>query len=115
MYNEGENKDAAWAFLKHIGAGEGAEDFARYAFTAVEPIAELQGLSTDPFNAPIVNDLEHVQQLPEFSTPYYGECIENSFREQLELVFLEDLDVQTAMDEAVTAADACLAEKAAEE
>lgn len=115
MYNESQNKDAAWAFLKHIGAGEGAEEFAKYAFTAVEPIAELQGLDSDPYNAPIVSDLEHVQQLPEFSTPYYGECIENAFREQLERVFLEDLDVQTAMDEAVAQADACLADKEAEE
>jgi multiple sugar transport system substrate-binding protein len=114
LYSESENKDAAWAFLKHIAAGEGAEEFAKYGFTAVKEIAELQGLDTDPYNAPIVEDLANVMQLPEFSTQYYGECIEGKFREELEKVFLEDLDVQTAMDNAAANADACLAEKASE-
>jgi multiple sugar transport system substrate-binding protein len=114
LYSESENKDAAWAFLKHIAAGEGAEEFAKYGFTAVKEVAELQGLDTDPYNAPIVEDLANVKQLPEFATQYYGECIEGKFREELEKVFLEDLDVQTAMDNAVANADACLAEKASE-
>jgi ABC-type glycerol-3-phosphate transport system substrate-binding protein len=111
MYSEGENKETAWAFLKHIAAGDGAEEFARYGLTAVKSIAELQGLDTDPYNAPIIADLENVKQLPEFATAYYGECVENPFRAELEKVFLEDLDVQTAMDNAAEQADACLAEK----
>jgi multiple sugar transport system substrate-binding protein len=114
MYSESENKEAAWAFLKHIAAGDGAQEFAKYGFTAVKDIAELQGLDADPFNGPIVTDLENVKQLPEFATEHYGECIASPFREQLEKVFLEDLDVQTAMDEAAASADACLAEKAAD-
>jgi multiple sugar transport system substrate-binding protein len=111
MYSESPNKEAAWAFLKHIAAGDGAQEFAKYGFTAVQDIAELQGLDADPFDGPIVTDLENVMQLPEFATEHYIECIASPFREQLEKVFLEDLDVQTAMDEAAASADACLAEK----
>ena len=48
MYNRSENKEAAWAFLKYIAAEEGAQEFANYALTAVEPIAEEQGLADDP-------------------------------------------------------------------
>jgi multiple sugar transport system substrate-binding protein len=111
LYSGGENKETAWAFLKHIAAGDGAQEFARYGLTAVRSIAELQGLDTDPYNAPITADLANVKQLPEFATEYYGECVENPFRAELEKVFLEDLDVQTAMDNAAEQADACLAEK----
>lgn len=110
LYSESENKDAAWAFLKHIAAGDGAEDFARYAFTAVRPIAELQGLDTDPFDAPIVADLENVKPLPEFTNPVWNQCGETAFRENLETVFLEDVPVQEGMDNAVAQADACLKE-----
>ena len=34
-----ENKDAAWKVLKYIAAGEGAKEFADYAFTAVQAVA----------------------------------------------------------------------------
>jgi multiple sugar transport system substrate-binding protein len=110
IYAESDNKETAWAFLKHIGAGEGAEEFAKYAFTAVEPIAELQGLDSDPYNAPIVEDLENVVQLPDFTTPKFGECVESNFREELEKVFLQDKAVQAAMDDVAALADSCLAE-----
>ena len=109
MYSEGQTKDAAWAFLKHIAAGQGAQEFAKYAFTAVQPIAELQGLEKDPYNAPIMKDLAYVKPLPEFSTPKFGECAETFFKQELEKVFLEGKDVQTAMDDAAEQADACLA------
>jgi multiple sugar transport system substrate-binding protein len=111
IYAQSENKETAWAFLKHIGAGEGAEAFAKYAFTAVKPIAELQGLDRDPYNAPIVADLEHVVALPDFVSARFGECVESAFREEMEKVFLQDKAVQAAMDDAVAAADACLAEE----
>lgn len=111
MYSKSENKDAAWAWLKYIAAGEGAQEFARYAFTAVKPIAELQGLDTDPYNAPIVADLENVKPLPEFAHPRWNQCGEKFFREELEKVFLEDKPVQEAMDAAAEQADACLAEE----
>jgi multiple sugar transport system substrate-binding protein len=111
MYSKSENKDAAWAFLKHITAEEGAQDFANYAFTAVQPIAEQQGLSTDPFNAPIIKDLENVKPLPDTMQPKWVDCAEKYFKEELEKVFLEDKDVQAAMDEAAAQADACIAQQ----
>lgn len=112
MYTGGDNKDAAWAFLKHIAAEEGAEAFAEYAFTAVQSIADSQGLSEDEYNAPIIADLANVKPLPEALTPFWGECGETIFRTHLETVFLEGLSVQEAMDNAVEEADACFAEKA---
>src|SRR5215216_2964210 len=111
MYSKSPNKDAAWAFLKHIAAEEGAKDFANYAFTAVQPIAEEQGLSSDPFNAPIIKDLENVKPLPDTKQPKWVDCAEKFFKEELEKVFLEDKEVQTAMDEAAAKADACIAQQ----
>ncbi len=108
MYSKSPNKDTAWAFLKWIAAEQGAQEFAKYAFTAVQPIAELQGLDTDPYNAPIVKDLEFVHPLPEFTNPKFGECVETPFRTALEQIFLQGKDVKTALDEIATKADTCL-------
>jgi multiple sugar transport system substrate-binding protein len=109
MYSKSQNKDAAWAFLKYIAAEEGAKEFANYAFTAVKPIAEEQGLATDPFNAPIIKDLDNVKPLPDTKQPKWVDCAEKYFKEELEKVFLEDKEVQAAMDEAASKADACIA------
>lgn len=111
LYAKSQNKDAAWAFLKYIAAGDGAKEFANYAFTAVKPIADSQGLSTDKYNAPIVKDLENVKQLPEAFHPRWVDCGEKAFKENLEQVLLKDVPVQVAMDAAVKAADACLAQQ----
>lgn len=110
MYSGSENKDTAWAFLKFIGAEEGAQEFAKYAFTAVQPIAELQGLTTDPYNMYIMQDLANIHSLPNTLYPKFGECVEVNFQGQLEKVFLEDLAVQEALDTAAELADACLAQ-----
>ncbi|MCC9077730.1 sugar ABC transporter substrate-binding protein [Litorilinea aerophila] len=104
-----ENKETAWDFLKYIAAGDGAKEFANYAFTAVRAIAESQHLDTDEYNAPIIADLENVRPLPEFTNPRFQECVETPFKEQLERVFLEDISVQEAMDAVAASAEACLA------
>lgn len=110
VYSESQNKDTAWAFVKWIAAEQGAQEFAKYAFTAVQPIAELQGLDSDPYNAPIVKDLENVEPLPDFRNPKFGACVDKYFKENLEKVFLQGTPVQAAMDEAAKQADACLAQ-----
>ena len=109
MYSKGKNKDAAWAFLRYIGAGQGAEEFAKYAFTAVQSIAEKQGLSTDQYNAPIIKDLQYIRPLPELTNQKFGECAETNFKNELEKVFLQGEAVQAAMDNAAKLADACFA------
>jgi multiple sugar transport system substrate-binding protein len=109
IYSKSPNKATAWAFLKHIAAGEGAKAFADYALTAVQPIADSQGLANDPFDAPIVKDLENIKPLPEFTTAKYGDCVDKFFKENLEKVLLQGLGVQEAMDTAAQQADACLA------
>ncbi|MEO8397625.1 MAG: sugar ABC transporter substrate-binding protein, partial [Chloroflexota bacterium] len=48
MYSGSQNKDAAWDFLKYIATGDGAKEFANYAWTPVVSIATDQGLDKDP-------------------------------------------------------------------
>lgn len=109
IYSQSQNKDAAWAFMRYIAAGDGATEFANYAFTAVKPVAEAQGLTSDEYNAPIIADLENVKPLPEATTPKFQDCVQKEFQTQMELIFLEDKPVQQAMDDAAAAGDACLA------
>lgn len=111
MYSGSKNKEVAWEFLKHVGADEGAQALARYAFTPVQEIAELQGLDRDRFNAPIVADLQYIKPLPEFRSIFFGECVEKFYREAIERLLLEGGGVQTVMDAAAAKADVCLAEQ----
>lgn len=106
-----QNPEAAWEFLRYIAAGDGAREFANYGLSAVQPIIEEQGLDEDEFNGPIVADLANVKPIPESRTEFFNECVLDPFRLNLERVFLEGLDVQTAMDQAAADADACLASK----
>lgn len=103
-----QNKEAAWTFLKYIAAGDGAKEFANYAFTAVQPIAETQGLTEDEYDGPIIAYLENVAPIPEALSPYAGECVVTPFQQHLEKIFLEDMPVQEALDAAAAAAQACL-------
>ncbi len=104
-----ENKDAAWKFLKYIAAGDGAKEFASYALTAVQAVADEQKLGEDEYDKQILNDLNNVKPLPEFTTPKWGECGEKNFKAGMEDVFLNGTSVQDAMDKAAADADACLA------
>lgn len=113
MSSTSENKDLAWAWIKHVAAEEGAEAFADYAMSAVEPIVEAQGLDQDPYNAPIINDLNNVKPIPEFTGPNWLTCGEAAFKAHLERVFVEGVSVEEALNAASAEADACLAENAA--
>ena len=106
-----ENKDAAWTFLKYIAAGDGAKEFANYAFTAVQSVAAEQGLSEDEYDGPIVADLANAVPIPNSYSPYYGECVATPFKAHLEEVFLKDVSVQDAMDAAAQEAQDCLDSK----
>jgi multiple sugar transport system substrate-binding protein len=109
-----ENKDLAWTFLKYIAAdGDGAKDFGDYALTAIQPIAEAQGLDTDPYKSSIIADLANVKPIPESATPYWADCGNKFFVQEISTVLEGDVSVQDAMDLAASEADACLAEKAA--
>jgi multiple sugar transport system substrate-binding protein len=108
MYSGGTNKDAAWAFLRYIAAGQGAKAFAGYAFTDVKSIAEEQGLTSNPYTGPIVDELQYVVPIPALATPKFSECVGQSFSDEIQKIFLQDKDVQTAMDDAASAADTCL-------
>lgn len=107
-----QNKDAAWAFLKYIGAGDGAKEFANYALTDVKSIVADQGLATDEYKGSVIADLANVKPIPEASTPYWADCGNKYFVQELSTVLEGDVSVKDAMDKAASEADACLAEKA---
>lgn len=110
MYSGGQNKEAAWEFMKYIGAGEGALAFTENGLPAVESYSEDLGLAEDEYMGPVLEDLANVQQIPEFHHPRWLACGETNFKEQLERVFLEGISVQEAMDTAAANGEACLAE-----
>ena len=110
LYSKSENKDAAWAFLRYIGADEGAKDFADYAMTAVQPIAEAQGKTTDEYYAPVMADLDNVKPLPDFTTNKFGDCLNTPFMAGLEQYFLQGGDLKAIMSGVAAEADACLAQ-----
>jgi multiple sugar transport system substrate-binding protein len=83
LYSKSQNKVTAWVFLKFMAAGQGAQEFAKYAFTDVISIAELQGLTTDPFNAPIMRDLANVIPLEILKNKNYNVCIDTPLQQTI--------------------------------
>jgi multiple sugar transport system substrate-binding protein len=112
LYSQSKNKDAAWAFLKYIAAGDGAKEFAKYALTDVKAIVAEQGLDKDPYKGSVIADLANVKPIPESSTPYWADCGYKYFTQELATVLEGDAAVKDAMDKAASEADACLADKA---
>jgi len=109
MYSKSENKDAAWAFLRWIGADKGAQAFAEYALTDVQAIATAQGKTTDPYWGPVMNDLQYVKPLPDFTTTKFSDCVNTPFMAALESYFTSGGDLKTIMSDTAKTADACLA------
>jgi len=102
LYKGSKNKDAAWAFLKHIATGAGAKEFATYGLTAIKSIADAQGLSKDQYQASVIRDLDNVKPLPEATTPYWAECGNKAFSDQFETVFSANVSIKEAMDNGET-------------
>jgi multiple sugar transport system substrate-binding protein len=111
MYSKSQNKDAAWAFLRWIGADKGAEAFANYALTDVKPIADAQGKTADPYYGPVMADLNNVHPLPDFTNPKFGDCVATPFQAALEDYFTNGGDLKTKLTDVATKADACLAQQ----
>ncbi len=113
LYTGSQNKDAAWDFLKYIATGDGAKEFANYAWTDVKSIIDAQGLSTDEYGAPIVTDLANVQPIPDSMSPNWADCGDHFFVQEISTVLEGDVSVSDAMNKAVTEGDQCLADKMA--
>jgi len=111
MYSGSKNKDAAWALLKYIGVGDGAKQFATYALTAVKAISESQGKTKDPLYGPVLADLANVKPIPDLYSPYWGDCGDHFFGQEISTVFDSGVSVKDAMNKAASEADACLASK----
>jgi len=109
MYAKGTNKAAAWAFLRWIGADQGAQSFANYALTDVKSISDSQGKTTDPYWGPVMADLAFVHPLPDFTTAKFSDCVNTPIVNALSGYFANGGDWQTILSATATEADACLA------
>ncbi|MBI1257825.1 MAG: extracellular solute-binding protein [Chloroflexi bacterium] len=113
LYSGSQNKDAAWDFLKYIATGDGAKEFANYAWTDVKSIIDEQGLASQPLTAPIVTDLANVKPIPDSMSPNWADCGDHFFVQEISTVLEGDVGVKDAMDKAASEGDACLADKMA--
>ncbi len=113
VYTGSQNKDAAWDFLKYIAVGDGAKEFANYAWTDVKSIIDEQGLADDEYGGPIVAGLADVKPIPDSISANWADCGDHFFVQEFSTVMEGDVSVKDAMDKAVQEGDACLADKAA--
>jgi len=113
VYTGSQNKDAAWDFLKYIAVGDGAKEFANYAWTDVKSVIDEQGLATDEYGGPIVTGLADVKPIPDSQSPNWADCGDHFFVQEFSTVMEGDVSVKDALDKAVQEGDACLADKAA--
>ena len=109
LYSKSQNKDAAWAFLRWMGADKGAEAFASYALTDVKAIADSQGKTTDPYYKSVMADLAVVHPLPDFTTMKFNDCVNTPLSKALDTYFTSGGDLKTLMTQVATDADACIA------
>ena len=110
LYSKSQNKDAAWAFLRWIGADKGAEAFANYALTDVKAIADKQGKTTDPYYASVMSDLGVVHPLPDFTTMKFNDCVNTPLTKALDTYFTSGGDMKALMTKVAADADTCLAQ-----
>ena len=109
IYSKSQNKVAAWAFLKWITAEGGAQEFAKYALTDVKAIADLQGLTKDPYYGPIMADLANVKPLEILSNANYNTCVDGPLHDAIAAYALKGGDLKAILTDVATKADACLA------
>lgn len=109
LYSKGQNKDAAWAFLRWIGADKGAQEFANYALTDVKAIADAQGKTTDPYFGSVMSDLGVVHPLPDFTTMKWNDCVNTPLTAALDTYFTSGGDMKALMTKVASDADVCLA------
>ncbi len=105
MSSKSTNKLTAWAFLKFVAAGQGAQEFAKYALTADKQIADLQGLTTDPLNAPIMADLANVKPLEILSNLNYNTCVDGPLSTAIQTYMLKGGDLKALLTDVATKAD----------
>jgi len=104
-----QNKDAAWLFLKYITAGNGAQQYAKYALTSVKSLAQEQQTSA-PYKAAAYAGLADLKPLAAFTNPHFGDCAAKYFDQELETSLKNGVAVKDAMNKAASEADACLAQ-----
>ena len=113
MFAGAEHKDATWEFIKYIGGPDGSRVYAeqKWGLPAVKGIAEELGLDNDPYLKVFVELGNKATHAPVFlRSPKWFEA-DTEFRLALERIFLQNEDIQTALDEAAAKMDKILQSK----
>ena len=69
-------------------------------------------MDKDQYKGSVIADLANVKPIPEAATPFWADCGNKFFVQEISTVLEGDVTVKAAMDKAASEADACLAEKA---
>lgn len=113
MFAKAENKDEAWEFIKYIGGPAGGRVFAenRWGLPVFKGMAEELGFDNDPYMKVFTEIGNMATKAPVFvRSPKWFEA-DSEFKLALEQIFLEDADIQTALDAAALRMDAILQSK----
>lgn len=110
MFAKAENKDEVWEFIKYIGGPEGGRVFAeeRWGLPVFKGMAEELGFENDEYMKVFTEVGNMATKAPVFvRSPKWFEA-DSEFKLALEQIFLEDVDIQTALDEAAVRMDKIL-------
>lgn len=110
MFAKAENKDEVWEFIKYIGGPEGGRVFAeeRWGLPVFKGMADELGLMNDEYMKVFAEVGDMATKAPVFvRSPKWFEA-DSEFKLALEQIFLENVDIQTALDEAAVRMDKIL-------
>ncbi len=113
MFAKAEHKDEVWEFIKYIGGPAGGRVFAEqhWGLPVFKGMAEELGLMDDEYMKVFAEIGDKATKAPVFlRSPKWFEA-DNEFKLALERIFLEDADIQTALDEAAQKMDVILQSK----
>ena len=113
MFAKAKNKDEAWEFIKYIGGPEGGRIFAeqKWALPVFKGMAEELGIQNDEYMGVFAEIGNEATKAPVFlRSPKWFEA-DTEFKLALERIFLDDADIQTALDDAAVKMDAILQSK----
>lgn len=114
MNAKGKNKPEAWKFLKFL-ATEGQKEYAKFALPSIKSMVKDLGLEKDPFYHGFLVDLDYIGATAEWRSREYLNAGMPLFNEALKKMLTEGTPPKDALDAAVKAYPAKLAEWQAKE
>ncbi len=113
MFAKAKHKDEVWEFIKYIGGPAGGRVCAekRWGLPVFKGMADELGLMDDEYMKVFAEIGDEATKAPVFlRSPKWFEA-DTEFKLALERIFLEDADIQGALDEAAVKMDAILQSK----